>query len=435
MNFEFLKNKIESIDTLKVNGKVTHVIGLLIESLGPSARVGELCYIYPRKSKEPIFAEIVGFKDNKVLLMPYSEVTNIAPGCEVRASGHTLRVPVGKALLGRVVDGMGNPMDGKGPILHETYYEVYNNPPNPLTRARIKDKLELGIKALDGILTMGKGQRVGIFAGSGVGKSTLLGMIARNTEADINVFALVGERGREVREFIERDLGEEGLARSVIVVATSDQPALIRLKGAYVATAIAEYFRDMGKNVVFMMDSVTRFAMAQREIGLTIGEPPATRGYTPSVFAILPKLLERSGNSDKGSITGIYTVLVEGSDMDEPVADAVRGILDGHIVLRRELVMQNHYPAIDIMESVSRLMPEVASKEHLMNANRIRSTYATYKEAEDLINIGGYVAGSNAQIDFALKKINDIRDFLRQGMYEKFGFEDTEELMADIFSS
>ncbi|MFA7577019.1 MAG: flagellar protein export ATPase FliI [Candidatus Muiribacteriota bacterium] len=435
MNFEFLKNKIESIDTLKVNGKVTHVIGLLIESLGPSARVGELCYIYPRKSKEPIFAEIVGFKDNKVLLMPYSEVTNIAPGCEVRASGHTLRVPVGKALLGRVVDGMGNPMDGKGPILHETYYEVYNNPPNPLTRARIKDKLELGIKALDGILTMGKGQRVGIFAGSGVGKSTLLGMIARNTEADINVFALVGERGREVREFIERDLGEEGLARSVIVVATSDQPALIRLKGAYVATAIAEYFRDMGKNVVFMMDSVTRFAMAQREIGLTIGEPPATRGYTPSVFAILPKLLERSGNSDKGSITGIYTVLVEGSDMDEPVADAVRGILDGHIVLRRELVMQNHYPAIDIMESVSRLMPEVASKEHLMNANRIRSTYATYKEAEDLINIGGYVAGSNAQIDFALKKINDIRDFLRQGIYEKFGFEDTEELMADIFSS
>ncbi|MGM0607715.1 MAG: flagellar protein export ATPase FliI [Candidatus Muiribacteriota bacterium] len=433
MDFNYLEGKIDSIDTLKVNGKVTHVIGLLIESLGPSARVGELCYIYPRGSKDSIFAEIVGFKDNKVLLMPYSEVTNIAPGCEVRASGHTLRVPVGKSLLGRVVDGTGKAMDGKGPILQEKFYEVHNTPPNPLSRTRIKDKLELGVKALDGVLTIGQGQRVGIFAGSGVGKSTLLGMIARNTEADVNIFALVGERGREVREFIERDLGDDGLARSVVIVATSDQPALIRLKAAYVATAIAEYFRDIGKKVLFMMDSVTRFAMAQREIGLTIGEPPATRGYTPSVFSVLPKLLERSGTSDKGSITGIYTVLVEGSDMDEPVADAVRGILDGHIVLRRELVMENHYPAIDILESVSRLMPEISSKEHIMLANRIRNTYSTYKEAEDLINIGGYVAGSNPKIDYSIKKIEDIRSFLKQGTFEKITMDETEEMMRDIF--
>ncbi|MCK9224427.1 MAG: flagellar protein export ATPase FliI [Candidatus Muirbacterium halophilum] len=435
MDFDYLESKIKNIDTLKVNGKVTHVIGLLIESLGPSARIGELCYIYPRGSKEPIYSEIVGFKDNKVLLMPFSEVHDIAPGCEVRATGHTLRVGVGKALLGRVLDGMGRPMDGKGPVKFEKYYSVYNEPPNPLLRSRIKDKLELGVKSLDGVLTVGSGQRIGIFAGSGVGKSTLLGMIARNTEADINVFALVGERGREVREFIERDLGEEGLKKSVVVVATSDTPALIRLKGAYVATSIAEYFRDQGKKVILMMDSVTRFAMAQREVGLTIGEPPATRGYTPSVFSVLPKLLERSGTSEKGSITGIYTVLVEGSDMDEPVADAVRGILDGHVVLRRELVMQNHYPAIDILESVSRLMPEVCSEKHLMSANRLRSVYSTYKEAEDLINIGGYVKGSNPHIDFSIKKIDEIKNFLKQGVYEKFSFDETVEMLLDIFKT
>ncbi len=433
MDFEHLEEKIDSIDTLKVNGKVTHVIGLLIESMGPSARIGELCYIYPRGSKEPIYSEIVGFKENKVLLMPFSEVHNIAPGCEVRASGHTMKVPVGKALLGRVIDGLGRPLDGKGPIRPEKYCEVYNEPPNPLSRPRIDKKLELGVKALDGMLSVGRGQRIGIFAGSGVGKSTLMGMIARNTEADINVFALVGERGREVREFIERDLGEEGLKRSVVICATSDQPALIRLKGAFVATAVAEYFRDLGKDVILMMDSVTRFAMAQREVGLTVGEPPATRGYTPSVFAILPKLLERSGRSEKGSITGIYTVLVEGSDMDEPVADAVRGILDGHIVLRRELVMQNHYPAIDILESVSRLMPEIIEKEHLSTANRLRSTYSTYKDTEDLINIGAYVSGSNPQVDYSIRKIDEIKDFLTQGVYEKFSFEDTVDMLKDIF--
>jgi flagellum-specific ATP synthase len=434
VDFDYLASKINSIDTLKVNGKVTHVIGLLIESLGPSAKVGEVCQIFPKNLQgEPILSEIVGFKENKVLLMPFSEVHNIAPGCEVRAMGHTLRVAVAKNMLGRVLDGIGKPMDGKGPIVPEKYYEIYNNPPNPLLRKRIKERLELGVKAIDGVLTLGKGQRIGIFAGSGVGKSTLLGMIARNTEADVNVIALIGERGREVREFIERDLGEEGLKRSVVVVATSDQPALIRLKGAYVATAVAEYFRDLGLDVVLMMDSVTRFAMAQREVGLTIGEPPATRGYTPSVFAVLPKLLERSGTSDKGSITGIYTVLVEGSDMDEPVADAVRGILDGHIVLRRELAMQNHYPAIDILESVSRLMSEVADDEHKMYANKLRSTYATYKEAEDLINIGAYVKGSNPEIDYSIQKIRDIKNFLRQGVNEKVDFEDTVEMLKEIF--
>ena len=346
---------------MRRSGRVTQIVGLVIESQGPNVNLGDLCYVSSRGGSQAIPAEVVGFRQNRVLLMPIAEMEGIGPGCEVISAQGTLKVTVGQGLLGRILDGMGRPMDGKGPLVSSREYPLNALPPPPLTRRRIEEPLSVGVRAIDALLTLGKGQRVGIMAGSGVGKSTLLGMMARNTEADISVIALIGERGREVREFIERDLGEEGLKRSVVVVATSDQPALVRIKGALTATAIAEYFRDQGRDVMFMMDSVTRFAMAQREVGLTVGEPPATRGYTPSVFAMLPKLLERSGTGANGSITGIYTVLVDGDDMNEPIADAVRSILDGHIVLSRSIAAQNHYPAIDILNSVSRVMSEVVT--------------------------------------------------------------------------
>lgn len=416
---------IHSVESVKISGKITQIVGLVIESQGPSVNLGDLCYISPRNEGVKIPAEVVGFRQNRVLLMPIGEMQGIGPGCEVFSAHQALKVNVGHHLLGRILDGLGNPMDGKGPLIVDKEYPLHNTPPHPLTRTRIEKKLSVGVRAIDGLMTLGRGQRVGIMAGSGVGKSTLLGMIARNTEADVNVIALVGERGREVREFIERDLGEEGLKRSVVVVATSDQPALVRIKGAMTATAIAEYFRDEGLNVVLMMDSVTRFAMAQREVGLTVGEPPATRGYTPSVFAMLPKLLERSGTGDKGSITGIYTVLVDGDDMNEPIADAVRSILDGHIVLSRTIAAQNHYPAIDILGSVSRVMLDIVEKEHYTAAQRLRSILATYREAEDLINIGAYASGSNAKIDKAIIAIDSVNAFLQQDVYEKMTANET----------
>ncbi len=432
-NLSKFSRAIEDAEPIKMSGKVTQVIGLVIEAKGPNVSLGELCYIKSRfPNVEPIPAEVVGFREGLVLLMPIGEMQGIGPGCEVLSAQKTLRVKVGMELLGRVLDGLGNPMDGKGPILSRTEYPLHAEPPDPLQRPRIKDSLYVGVRAIDGLITLGSGQRIGIMAGSGVGKSTLLSMIARNTEADISVISLVGERGREVRDFIERDLGEEGLKRSVVVVATSDKPALVRIKGAMTATAIAEYFRDQGRRVVLMMDSVTRFAMAQREVGLTIGEPPATRGYTPSVFALLPRLLERAGTSARGSITGIYTVLVDGDDMNEPIADAVRSILDGHIVLSRAIAAQNHFPAIDILASVSRVMTDVVTKEHREAAQHMRALMAVYKEAEDLIHIGAYVKGSSKRIDEAIEKIDAINDFLCQGVFDVTSFEDMKKTLESI---
>lgn len=433
INLQKYIDAIEECKTIRLTGKVTQIVGLVIETQGPTVSVGELCYIYPKKKGEPpIPAEVVGFRQGFVMLMPVGEMQGVGPGCEVVAAQKTLRVKVGDELLGRVLDGLGNPMDGKGPLMTKEEYPLQAPPPPPLTRPRISESLYVGVRAIDGLITMGDGQRIGIMAGSGVGKSTLLSMIARNTEADISVIALIGERGREVRDFIERDLGEEGLKRAVVVVATSDQPALVRIKGAMTATAIAEYFRDKGHKVIFMMDSVTRFAMAQREVGLTIGEPPATRGYTPSVFALLPRLLERAGTSDKGSITGIYTVLVDGDDMNEPIADAVRSILDGHIVLSRAIAAQNHFPAIDVLASVSRVMNEVVSKEHLAAAQNMRALMAVYKDAEDLIHIGAYVKGSSKRIDAAIQKIDAINAFLCQGIYEVDEYETTIKKLINI---
>ena len=427
LNIDKFTEAIYDCSSVKLTGKVTQVIGLVIESQGPTVSVGELCYISSHNPDvPPIPAE--GY----VMLMPVGEMQGIGPGCEVTAAQKMLNVKVGDELLGRVLDGLGNPIDGKGPLLCKKEYSLQADPPHPLSRPRIHDSLYVGVRAIDGLITMGEGQRIGIMAGSGVGKSTLLSMIARNTEADISVIALVGERGREVRDFIERDLGEEGMKRSVVVVATSDQPALVRIKGAMTATAIAEYFRDQGRKVILMMDSVTRFAMAQREVGLTIGEPPATRGYTPSVFAMLPRLLERAGTSATGSITGIYTVLVDGDDMNEPIADAVRSILDGHIVLSRTIAAQNHFPAIDIMPSVSRVMNEVVSPEHLKAAQQMRQLMAVYRDAEDLIHIGAYVKGSSAKIDESIQKIDAINDFLCQGIFEVDSYEETERKLMGI---
>jgi flagellum-specific ATP synthase len=423
---------LDKSDFIEYRGSVSKVIGLTIESEGPEVNIGELCQLKSVKDGKLINAEVVGFKENRVLLMPLGEMTGIGPGSEVIATGEQLRVKVGKELVGRILDGVGNPIDGKGDIKFEGYYHANNKPPHPLERKRITEPLALGIKAIDGLLTIGKGQRIGIFSGSGVGKSTLIGMIARNTKADINVIALIGERGREVREFIEKDLKEEGLKRSVVVVATSDQPALIRLKGAMVATAIAEFFRDQGKDVILLMDSLTRFAMAQREIGLAIGEPPVSRGYTPSVFGLMPKLLERSGCSKKGSITGLYTVLVDGDDMTEPVTDAARGILDGHIVLSRQLANRNHYPSIDVLASVSRVMPDIISHEHKKIAGEIKKAMAIYRDAEDLINIGAYVKGSNEKIDYAIRVIDSITSFLEQDIYESYTFEEILDLLSKV---
>lgn len=432
LKFEKYFQAIEKTEPIKTNGKVTQVIGLIVESQGPGANLGELCYVFPNNGSTRIQAEVVGFKENKILLMPLGDLGGIGPGCEVVATGDCFRVGVGPKILGRIIDGLGNPLDGLGPLDVTEEYPVNSNPPNPLDRKRITEPLSMGVKPIDGLLTIGKGQRVGIFSGSGVGKSTLLGMVARNTSADVNVIGLIGERGREVREFIEKDLGEEGLKRSVVVVATSDQPALVRLKGALVATTIAEYFRDQGQDVMLMMDSVTRFAMSQREVGLAVGEPPATRGYTPSVFAILPKLLERSGTSSKGTITGLYTVLVDGDDHNEPVADAVRGILDGHVVLTRELAMQNHYPAIDILASVSRVMIDIVGVEHKAAADELRRILATYRDAKDLIDIGAYSHGSNPKIDYAISKIDNALKFLTQGVDEKYDFDSAVELLKAV---
>ncbi len=436
MEFNFNKyyQILEKIDPIKLNGRVTQLVGLIIESLGPNVCLGEICMIKPRgHNLPPIAAEVVGFKESKVQLMPLSEPTGIAPGSEVVATGAPLKVGVDRRLLGRIIDGLGRPLDNHPPINNpENFYSTFNQPPNPLARPRISKPLVTGVKCIDGLITIGKGQRVGIFAGSGVGKSTLLGMIARNTSADINVIALIGERGREVKEFIERDLGEEGLKRSVVVVATSDQSSLVRLKGALVATTIAEYFRDLGMDVILMMDSVTRFARAQREIGLAVGEPPAQRGYTPSVFAILPKLLERAGTSKKGSITGLYTVLVDGDDFDEPISDTVRGILDGHVMLTRKLAAQNHYPAISVLDSISRLMTEITDKRHQKFANIFKSNLAVYNDAQELINIGAYVDGSNPQIDKAKALYPDMCDYLKQSVNDRFTFEDTVEELYEI---
>ncbi|MDH7602696.1 MAG: flagellar protein export ATPase FliI [Armatimonadota bacterium] len=426
---------VSELDTIRVSGSVSQVIGVIVESNGPPCGVGELCKIYLDDTSEPALAEVVGFREHRTLLMPFSPISNIRPGSSVVATGSSLRVPVSTKLLGRILDGLGRPLDGKGDIEPEKEVPTSASPPHPLARRRISEPLPLGIRAIDGLITIGKGQRVGIFAGSGVGKSTLLGMIARNTTADVNVIGLIGERGREVREFLEKDLGEEGLARSVVVVATSDQIPVVRLRGAQVATAVAEYFRDQGLDVLLMMDSVTRVAWAQREIGLASGEPPTTRGYTPSVFAFLPQLLERSGCSSRGSITGLYTVLVEADDMNEPVADTVRGILDGHIVLSRDLAARNHYPAIDVLASVSRLMSDVTTPEHRLLAGKLREVLATYKANEDLINIGAYAAGSNPKIDFAISRIDAVNSFLKQQVEESASFEATLSAMRGLFAT
>lgn len=425
-------NALEGESFIKYSGKVSKLVGLTIESLGPAVEIGEVCYIHPLKGGSPIKSEVVGFRNEIVILMPLGDMNGIGPGSKVVAAGHSLQVDVGEHLLGRIMDGLGRPIDGKGAITSKKKYPVDNMPPNPLMRNKVLKPLPLGIKAIDGLLTCGKGQRMGIFAGSGVGKSTLMGMVAKNTKADVNVIALIGERGREVREFIENDLQEEGLQRSVLIVATSDKPALVRTKAAYIATAIAEYFRDLGKNVMLMMDSITRFSMAQREVGLAVGEPPVTRGYTPSVFAVLPKLLERAGNSEKGSITALYTVLVDGDDLNEPITDAVRGILDGHIFLSRKLASKGHYPAIDILQSISRVMPNIVSDNHIKASRIFREYLSVYKDAEDLINIGAYSKGSNRKIDIAIDKIDSFNRLLMQDVDEKVSFEDTLNILEKI---
>ena len=419
------KSIIRTADIYKLNGKVTDVIGLVIVSSGPNVCLGEVCTVVDRGGREVCKSEVVGFKQGKVLSIALGEVYDISPACEIIATGKSFTVSVGDELLGRVIDGFGNPIDGKGPLNLSEQYSIYRDPPSPLGRERITTHLQTGVRSIDGLLTVGKGQRIGIFAGSGVGKSVMLGMMARNTTADVNVITLIGERGREVKEFIEKDLGEDGLSRSVVIVATSDRSALLRLRGAFIGTTIAEYFRDKGKDVLLMMDSVTRFAMAQREIGLTIGEPPTTKGYTPSVFSILPKLLERAGVGIKGSITGFYTVLVDGDDMNEPIADATRSILDGHIVLSRKLANRGQYPAVDPLQSVSRVMVDIVPEEHFKRARAFSEILSTYNEAEDLINIGAYVKGSNPQIDHALSKIISLRTFLKQDMLEKTIYSET----------
>ena len=432
LNFEYLMKKIPDINYTYSEGVVKNVIGLTIEVQGITAFVGEVCKIY-NKSNEEISCEVVGFRDKDVILMPLGELVGISQGCTVVPTGSPLSVKCSDELFGKVLDGLGNPLND-GEISKYTTYALNASPPDPLKRRRITEILPTGVRAIDGFLTCGEGQRIGIFAGSGVGKSTTLGMIAREAKADVNVIALIGERGREVRDFIEKDLGEEGLKKSIIVCATSDKPALVRLKGAFTATAIAEYFRDQGKKVVLMMDSVTRFAMAQREIGLAIGEPPATKGYTPSVFAMLPKLMERSGMSDKGSITAFYTVLVDGDDFNEPIADAVRGILDGHIVLSRTLASKNHYPAIDVLNSVSRLMSEITTVEHKQAASLARDLMATYKDSEDLINIGAYVKGSSKKIDKAIKYNDSIEAYLKQGVNESTDFRASLDMLKNMFN-
>ena len=432
INFKKYNRVLEDPLFIK-KGKVINVVGLTIESAGPDARIGDICELLPdQEDGKPVMAEVVGFKDRKTLLMPYDSMDGIGNGCIVKNTGELLRVQVSEAMLGMVLDGMGRPLD-KSPVPVGAAYPVEAPPPDPMRRKIISEVLPLGVKAVDGLITVGKGQRIGIFAGSGVGKSTLMGMFARNTKADINVIALIGERGREVREFIERDLGKEGMRRSVVVVATSDRPALERNKAAKTATAIAEYFRDQGKDVLLMMDSLTRFSMAQLEIGLASGEPPVTRGYPPSVYSEMPKLLERAGCADQGSITGLYTVLVDGDDFNEPITDTARSILDGHIMLDRKLAHKNHYPAIDVLQSISRCMSQIADREHKQTAGRLKNVMATYNEAEDLINIGAYRAGSNPSIDYAIEKIQAVNDFLMQDVDDKFTFEESVQMLRNLF--
>ncbi len=408
---------VDRTDPVKYLGRVKRVQGILVESIGPRAAVGEMCHIIPGKGK-PLLAEVVAVKDEIIQLMSYDPIIGLETGDSVVASGTDLNVSVGPEMLGRVFDALGRPIDGKGPITVKDQYPIFNNPPSPMDREPISRRIDTGIRAIDAIMPIGRGQRMGIFAGSGVGKSTLLGMVARNTSADVNVIALIGERGREVREFIESDLGEEGLKRSVIVVSTSDTPALARVRGAFTATAVAEYFRDQGNDVMLLFDSVTRFAMSQREIGLAIGEPPTTRSYTPSVFSLMPRLLERPGVSLKGTITGLYTVLVEGDDLDEPVSDAVRGYLDGHIVLSRRLADRNHYPAIDILASISRVAPRLMATRTAKAAGKIRSLVSAYREKEDLIDVGAYVRGTDPDVDEAIEKRDDLNNFLKQEIAE-----------------
>jgi flagellar protein export ATPase FliI len=427
--------RVERASPVSVKGRVKELVGLLVKATVPEAWVGELCLILNPRSTEPVKAEVVGFQGGDVLLMPLGDLVNIGPHSEVAPTGSYLTVKVGDHLLGRVLNGLGEPMDTefKGPLECDEEYAVYQRAPDPLHRNRVNKPISIGVRAIDSLLACGEGQRIGLFAAAGVGKSTLLGMIARNTEAEVNVITLIGERGREVRDFLEHDLGPEGLKRSVVICATSNEPSLVRLKGAYVGTAVAEYFRNKGKKVMLMMDSVTRFARAQREVGLACGEPPARAGYTPSVFAELPKLLERAGNSDKGSITAFYTVLVAGDDMNEPVADEVRSILDGHIVMSRELAAQGHYPAINVLESVSRVMSAVADKGHLKAAARMREVLATYEKQKDLILLGAYQAGSDVRVDYAIKKIDALTSFLKQATDEKAAASETTERLKQMF--
>ncbi|MCX5810647.1 MAG: FliI/YscN family ATPase [Proteobacteria bacterium] len=428
-----IREALKGFYPYKVYGKVNQVVGLVIEGKGPISSVGDAALIHPVDGTSPINAEVVGFKDGKTLLMPLGDLRGIGVGSKILSRKQTVNVAVGEGLLGRVIDGLGNPMDGKGPIHCSDFVPVYRETVNPMKKKRILDPLDLGIRSMNGLLTCGKGQRIGIFAGSGVGKSVLLGMIARHTEADINVIGLIGERGREVREFIEKDLGD-GLERSVVIVATSDQPPLIRVRGAFLTVAIAEYFRDVGNNVLLMMDSLTRFSMAQREVGLAIGEPPTSKGYTPSVFSLLAKLLERTGNGEgDGTMTAIYTVLVEGDDLDDPIADAARSILDGHVVLSRKLSDMNQYPPVDVLKSISRTMKDIVPKEQTEYAGRIIGILSEYERAEDLINIGAYNHGSNEKIDYSISMMDKVRIFLTQGVDEKVTLEDSRNSMKILF--
>lgn len=423
---------IESVSPIVEVGKVTEIVGLIIETDGPNASIGDLCYIYNRLDEKPVWAEVVGFKTGKILLMPLGSMEGLMPGALVTNTGAPMKIKVGPQLLGRVLDGLGRPIDNLGAINSQSLYSTQADAINPLNRQLIRTPLSLGIRSIDGFITAGKGQRLGVFAGSGVGKSTTLAMMAKNTNADLNVIALIGERGREVREFIESTLGPEGMKRSIVVVATSEQPSLVKIKAAFVATAMAEYFRDMGKDVLFMLDSVTRIAMAQREVGLAVGEPPATRGYTPSVFALMPKLLERAGSNEHGTITGLYTVLVEGDDFNEPISDTARSILDGHIMLSRDLAHKNHYPAVDILESISRVMKECVSKEHSQAAGKIRRLLAAFKKNEDLISIGAYVQGTDPVTDQAIRMMGQIDSFLCQSVEEKTNFEEMQEQLLGL---
>ena len=421
---------VQSVPRTEAQGRITQMVGLVAESTGPASRLGDVCLVQTDSGEVP--CEVVGFRREQILLMPLGEIQGVQPGSLVRGTGSCLRVPVGEELLGRVINGLGEPMDGLGPLGTRRTYPNLASPPNAMERQMIEHPFATGVRAIDSVLTMGVGQRVGIFAGSGVGKSTLLGMIARNGRADINVIALIGERGREVREFMANDLGEEGLSRSVVVCATSDEPALVRIKAALTATAIAEYFRDQGLNVMLMMDSVTRFAMAQREVGLAVGEPPSSKGYTPSVFALLPKLMERAGCGPKGAITALYTVLVDGDDTNEPIADAARSILDGHVVLNRKLTSRGHYPPIDIMQSLSRVMPMVVERQQVQSANRLRELVSAYHEVEDLVSVGAYKPGTQPLSDEAISKWGAINGFLRQAKEDSSAFEATQNLLFEL---